>query len=274
MRQACDRIVKALAETLEAVRVRAEEHRRTPMIGRTHRVHAEPMTLGVKLALWYAELQRDLDRLRQPALDPRLQDHTIDDDLDRVVAAAIELDPVVERAELAVDARLREAALPQRLQLLLELALAAADDRGQHLEPGALLHLEHPVDDLLGGLPADRLAADRAVRAAGPGEEQAQVVVDLGDGPDGGAWVAAGGLLVDRDRRGEPLDEVDVGLVHLAEELPGVGGQRLDVAALPLRIDRVEGEAGLAGAGEARDDDESVPRDGDRDILEVVLPRA
>ena len=33
---------------------------RTPMIGRTHGVHAEPMTFGLKLALWYAELQRDL----------------------------------------------------------------------------------------------------------------------------------------------------------------------------------------------------------------------
>ena len=33
------------------------------MIGRTHGVHAEPMTFGLKLALWYAELQRDLDRV-------------------------------------------------------------------------------------------------------------------------------------------------------------------------------------------------------------------
>src|SRR4029434_9571394 len=63
MRQACDLIVKDLAEALDAVRARAEEHKRTPMIGRTHGVHAEPMTLGVKLALWYAELQRDLDRV-------------------------------------------------------------------------------------------------------------------------------------------------------------------------------------------------------------------
>jgi len=63
MRQACDLIVKDLADALDAIRVRAEEHRRTPMIGRTHGVHAEPMTLGVKLALWYAELQRDLDRV-------------------------------------------------------------------------------------------------------------------------------------------------------------------------------------------------------------------
>jgi adenylosuccinate lyase len=65
MRQACDLIDKDLTALLEAVRVRAEEHRRTAMIGRTHGVHAEPMTLGVKLALWYAELQRDLERVRR-----------------------------------------------------------------------------------------------------------------------------------------------------------------------------------------------------------------
>jgi adenylosuccinate lyase len=63
MRQACELIVKGIAELMSAVRERAQEHRRTPMIGRTHGVHAEPMTLGLKLALWYAELQRDLDRV-------------------------------------------------------------------------------------------------------------------------------------------------------------------------------------------------------------------
>ena len=63
MREACDLIVKDIAGLMEAVRLRADEHRRTPMIGRTHGVHAEPMTFGLKLALWYAELQRDLDRV-------------------------------------------------------------------------------------------------------------------------------------------------------------------------------------------------------------------
>ncbi|CAN5769618.1 adenylosuccinate lyase [soil metagenome] len=63
MRQAAELIIRDIAGLMEAVRARAEEHRRTPMIGRTHGVHAEPMTLGVKLALWYAELQRDLDRV-------------------------------------------------------------------------------------------------------------------------------------------------------------------------------------------------------------------
>src|SRR6187431_1201178 len=63
MREACTLIIRNLSTLMEAVRERADEHRRTPMIGRTHGIHAEPMTFGLKLALWYAELQRDLDRL-------------------------------------------------------------------------------------------------------------------------------------------------------------------------------------------------------------------
>jgi adenylosuccinate lyase len=65
MREACDLILTGLQTLMTAVRARAEEHRRTPMIGRTHGVHAEPMTFGVKLALWYAELGRDVERIRR-----------------------------------------------------------------------------------------------------------------------------------------------------------------------------------------------------------------
>src|SRR4029077_795560 len=63
MREACGLVVKNISVLMEAVRERAEEHRQTPMIGRTHGVHAEPMTFGLKLALWYAELERDLERV-------------------------------------------------------------------------------------------------------------------------------------------------------------------------------------------------------------------
>jgi len=63
MRDACDLILKDLASLSDAIRERAIEHRRTPMIGRTHGVHAEPTTFGLKLALWFAEVQRDIDRV-------------------------------------------------------------------------------------------------------------------------------------------------------------------------------------------------------------------
>jgi len=65
MREACDVILKDLDALSDAIRDRAIEHRRTPMIGRTHGVHAEPMTFGLKLALWYAQAQRDIERVRR-----------------------------------------------------------------------------------------------------------------------------------------------------------------------------------------------------------------
>jgi len=65
MREGCDLLLKDIDALADAVRARAEEHRRTAMIGRTHGVHAEPMTFGLKLALWYAELRRDEERLRK-----------------------------------------------------------------------------------------------------------------------------------------------------------------------------------------------------------------
>jgi adenylosuccinate lyase len=65
MREACDVLLRDLDGLADAIRERAVEHRRTPMIGRTHGVHAEPMTFGLKLALWYAEVGRDIDRIRR-----------------------------------------------------------------------------------------------------------------------------------------------------------------------------------------------------------------
>ena len=65
MREACDLILTGLQGLNTAVRHRAFEHRRTPMIGRTHGVHAEPTTFGLKLALWHAEIDRDIERVRR-----------------------------------------------------------------------------------------------------------------------------------------------------------------------------------------------------------------
>lgn len=58
-----------LLEDLEALSLTiadlARRHKRTMMIGRTHGIHAEPTTFGLKLALWYCEVERNLDRLRR-----------------------------------------------------------------------------------------------------------------------------------------------------------------------------------------------------------------
>ena len=63
IRDALDLLLGDLDALREAVKVRAMEHKDTVMIGRTHGVHAEPMTFGLKLALWHDQLSRDRKRL-------------------------------------------------------------------------------------------------------------------------------------------------------------------------------------------------------------------
>ena len=140
----------------------------------------------------------------------------------------------------------------QLLDQALVLALAAPHHRRQDLEPGALGQGEDPVHYLLGGLAGDEAAVLGAMGDADPGIEQPQIVVNLGDRADRAAGVARRRLLVDGYRRRQPLDEVDVGLVHLAQELAGVSRQRLDVTPLPLGVDGVEGQAALARPRQAR----------------------
>ncbi len=61
--RSCDLLLERVDGLRLVLRRRAEEHRRTLMVGRTHGVHAEPMTFGMKLALWWAEMGRNRRRL-------------------------------------------------------------------------------------------------------------------------------------------------------------------------------------------------------------------
>ena len=89
-------------------------------------------------------------------------------------------------------------------------------------------------------------------------------------------WTAGSGCCSSAGWRspGRSLDRVDVRLLHPLEELPGVGRQRFDVAALPLGVDGVEGERRLARPAHAGHDDQRPRRQGDVDVLEVVGPGA
>lgn len=61
--QATDILLEGIDGLLTAIKKRAEEHKMTPTIGRSHAIHAEPMTFGVKLAGYYAEFARNRERL-------------------------------------------------------------------------------------------------------------------------------------------------------------------------------------------------------------------
>lgn len=63
--QSADLIMHHLVNFHEILRRRAAEFKYTVMIGRTHGIHAEPMTFGMKFLLWSAEIERDIERLKQ-----------------------------------------------------------------------------------------------------------------------------------------------------------------------------------------------------------------
>ena len=67
LREASAQIESGLMLFSEALRQRAFEFKDTPQIGRTHGIHAEPITFGLKVAIWYAENQRNLERFRAAA---------------------------------------------------------------------------------------------------------------------------------------------------------------------------------------------------------------
>ena len=63
MVEAADMILQGIDRLLTAIRKRAVEHRDTVMIGRSHGIHGEPITFGLKLAIWYDEVQRHRQRI-------------------------------------------------------------------------------------------------------------------------------------------------------------------------------------------------------------------
>ena len=179
----------------------------------------------------------------------------------QIVEVAIYLDPL-------------EALLAQLNKFLAVFTLAVADDGGQQIGPRALFHRHDPVDHVLHLLGLDRLARGGAIGRADAGEEQTQVVVDLGHSADGRPRVLRRGFLLDRDGGAEAGDVIHIRLLHHIKELPRIGRERFHIAPLPFGIDRVEGKARLAGTRKPGDYNQLVPWNIHVDVLQIVLARA
>jgi adenylosuccinate lyase len=126
LRDAGDLLVEEIGLVTQAVKRRALEHRETVMVGRTHGVHAEPTTFGLKLASWAFELVRDRDRLR------RARDNVSVGKLSGAVGTYSQLSPEVEsyvcdRLGLTVeDAATQVVARDRHAEFLSTLALVGA----------------------------------------------------------------------------------------------------------------------------------------------------
>jgi adenylosuccinate lyase len=90
LRQAADLIIKKLKDLRAVLKRQALKHKKTPVIGRSHGIHAEPTTFGLKLAIWYEEMGRNLERMK------RARDRISFGQISGAVGVFASIDPDVE----------------------------------------------------------------------------------------------------------------------------------------------------------------------------------
>jgi len=147
--RACDLLAAEVKLLREVARTLALRHKETIMVGRTHGVHAEPITFGLKILVWYEELGRALDRLNRARggiavgkLSGAVGTHAhLSPDLEEEVLRSVGLSP--EPAATQVVQRDRHAELVQSIALLgASLEKVALEIR--HLQRTEVLEVEEP----------------------------------------------------------------------------------------------------------------------------------
>ena len=276
-----EHVAEALAPCADAERAVEREQARFG----THRgataVRALPalaagLGLGVadhQLQTALAATERLLARLDESLALVGRPAHAIHHDVDLLRALA-QLRDRIERDGLPADPRTRVARAQQMAGLLVPRQPARQHDRRQHehdrvQRPGLRLPRDGPrrIRD-------HWTVAVTAVHRPEAGVEQPEVIVDLGGGADGRTGAAGGRALLDAHRRGQAGDRVHLGARQPIEELLRVGAHRLDVATLPLGIEGVERERGLARTRDAGHHRERTTRQVEVHAAQVVLAGA
>src|SRR5262249_19839880 len=172
------------------------------------------------------KLECSRDGLLEARGDALLDEQAINHNFDGVILAFVDDRKIVEGKEFAVDANANVAILGELIKLLAISALSAVDDGRKDHDPVVGLRevaVQDGLDNLFAGLPSDGLATTRAVRYANRSVNDAEVVVNLGDGTHRRTRGAGGGFLFDGDGGRKTFDHIYFGTLHLIEELTAVG---------------------------------------------------
>ena len=134
-----------------------------------------------------------------------------------------------------------------------------------HLRPLLLLHEE--VYHFVHGLLLNLSSTLRTMGHPHSGKEKTHIVVDFRDGSHCGTRVSVCRFLVNGNRGRKSFYELHIRLFHLSEELSCIRRERLHIAPLPLRINRIEGKRGLSGARKSGKNHQRISRNIQIDML-------
>ncbi len=149
MRDASDIIIKDIKELMDVIKRQAYKYKDAPIMGRSHGIHAEPMTFGLKFALWYEDMKRNLERMK------RAKDVISVGKLSGAVGTFSNIPPAIEE-KVCKKLRLRPEPVATQIvqrdrhaEYLMTLALIAASIEKmtieiRHLQRTEVLEAEEP----------------------------------------------------------------------------------------------------------------------------------
>ena len=135
----------------------------------------------------------------------------------------------------------------------------------------ALRQRAEPTEYLFGSVLGDRSTALAAVKLTDLGEKKLQVIVDLGHGAHSGTGVLDRVGLINGYCGRDAQNLIHSGLIHSVQKLPGIGGKALHITTLPLGIQCIESQAGLARAAHSSDHRNLVQGKIEIQPLQVIL---
>jgi len=182
------------------------------------------------------------DGLCQPLAVVGTHTQFVDDHLDIVVFVSVGLHSPHDFLDLTIHAHIEIALAAQALEELAIVTLTLADKWSENIDRLAGILMEDHFHDLFLGIFHHLLSTEIAVGSAGTSVEQTQIVIDLRGGAHGGAWIFIGGFLLNADDRAQSRDLVDIGPLHVAQKVTGIGREGLDIASLSFGIDGVKGQ--------------------------------
>ena len=224
----------------------------------------------------FSPFERGFHGIAQPNADLVVDHQPIHHHFDDMLSFRIELHPDVggQFQQASIHASADKPFAGEPLNHVAKFPLLVRHYRREQHHPRFRWQRQDLIHDVAGGLVCDRFAADRAMRLSYVGEQQTEIIVNLGGRRDGGTRVRARTALFNRDGWRKALDVVHVRLLHLVEELARVGGEGFDVLPLAFGEDRVEGQRRFARTAQTGEHHQLVAGNVQREVFEIMLTRA
>ena len=168
--------------------------------------------------------------------------HLVHHELDEMGLVPVQSRYGGQVTEFSVDAHLSKATLAEIVEQLLVMTFSATHERREKITFPLIVLLHYERNYLLISVAGHFLPRYRRICTRRPRIQKSEEIVNFGYGTDRGTRIVARGLLLDGDNRTQAVDFLNLRLLQHTHKMLGVGGKRIHITPLSLRIYGVESQ--------------------------------